>query len=84
LKDYAGEYVSRPGDDLEVIFAKDGKLWSHILNDVAEYLPAGGDAFFLKEGSLTTITFSRDPRGRVVGYTYRRADGQEFRVNKTK
>ena len=82
LKDYLGKYESRPGDDLETVFLKDGKLWSQIQKDVEEYMPAGGDSFFLKEGDLATITFSRDALGRVIGYTYHRIDGQEIHVKK--
>lgn len=82
LKDYPGEYESRPGDELETVFLKDGKLWSQIQTEVEEYLPAGGDSFFLKEGDLATIEFSRDASGRVVGYIYHRIDGQEIHVKK--
>jgi ketosteroid isomerase-like protein len=82
LKDYLGKYESRPGDDLETVFLKDGKLWSQIQKDVEEYMPAGGDSFFLKEGDLATITFSRDALGHVIGYTYHRIDGQEIHVKK--
>jgi hypothetical protein len=45
-KDYVGAYESRAGDDSERVFLKDGRLWSEAAGDVAEYLPAGPDAFF--------------------------------------
>jgi len=45
-------------------------------------MPAGGDSFFLKEGDLATITFSRDALGRVIAYTYHRIDGQEIHIKK--
>jgi hypothetical protein len=34
FKDYVGEYESRPGDDVEVVSVKDGKLRSRIQRDV--------------------------------------------------
>jgi hypothetical protein len=83
-KDYVGEYESRPNDDIETIFLKGGRLWSKVGEDVAEYLPAGGDNFFLKEGDLAGFTFSRDNQGHVTGYTYHRIDGQEIHVKKIK
>jgi len=43
---------------VEVVSVKDGKLWSQIQKEVQEYLPGGGNSFFLKEGDLPTITFS--------------------------
>jgi hypothetical protein len=54
------------------------------MGDMAEYLPSGVDTFFLKEGDLATFEFSRDARGHVTGYTYRRIDGQEIHVKKIK
>jgi ketosteroid isomerase-like protein len=83
-QDYVGEYLDRPGSDVETVSVRDGKLWSRIGKDEAEYLPAGADAFFLKEGDLGTFVFSRDGQGRVTGYTSRRIDGQEIHVKKTK
>jgi ketosteroid isomerase-like protein len=81
-KDYAGQYEWRPVDDLETISVKDGKLWTQTGKDAAEeMLPTGGEAFFLK-GELGTNTFIRDAQGRVTGYTYRDADGQEVHVRK--
>ena len=83
-KDYVGQYEWRPGDDVENVFLKDGRLWSELGGDSSEYLPAGGDTFFLKEGDLGTFVFSRDDQGRVTGYTYHRIDGQEIHVKKIK
>jgi hypothetical protein len=81
-KDYAGQYEWRPLDDLETISVKDGRLWTQTGKDAAEeMLPMGGEAFFLK-GELGTNTFVRDALGRVTGYTYRDADGQEVHVKK--
>jgi hypothetical protein len=61
---------------------KDGRLWTQTGKDAAEeMLPMGGEAFFLK-GELGTNTFVRDALGRVTGYTYRDADGQEVHVKK--
>jgi hypothetical protein len=77
-------YESRPGDDLETIYVKDGRLWSQVGEDEAEYFPAGADTFFLKNEDLATFVFSRDGQGHVTGYVYHRIDGQEIRVKKTK
>lgn len=50
-------------------------LWTQSGKDPAEeYLPAGGDTFFLKDGDLGTSTFTRDNQGHVTGYTYCVAD----------
>ncbi|HKF51523.1 MAG TPA: DUF4440 domain-containing protein [Candidatus Acidoferrales bacterium] len=84
LQDYVGQYRSRPGDDIETVFVKDGRLWSRVGEDVAEYLPSGGDSFFLREGDLATFTFWRDAQGHVTGYIYHRIDGQQFLVKKIK
>ncbi|HSZ60157.1 MAG TPA: DUF4440 domain-containing protein [Terriglobales bacterium] len=78
--DYIGEYEWRPGN-VETVVVKDGKLWSQTERTL-EYLPAGLDTFFLKEGDLATFTFSRDTQGHVIGYTYHRIDGQEIYVRK--
>jgi len=80
-KDFVGEYESRPGDDLDVVSVKDGKLWSRVGKDEDEYLPLGSDTFFVKS-DLGSVTFSRDTQGHVTGYTYHRVDGQEIHVKK--
>ncbi|HLX83986.1 MAG TPA: DUF4440 domain-containing protein [Terriglobales bacterium] len=88
-RDYAGVYEWRPGDDLETVSVKDGKLWSRIGNDsqigIDEdvYLPLAADTFFVKS-DLGTAVFARDLQGRVTGYTYHRVDGQEIHVRKIK
>jgi hypothetical protein len=83
-KDYVGEYEWRPLDRVETMSVKDGKLWTQTGKDAAEeMLPMGVDAFFLK-GELGTNTFIRDAQGRVTGYTYRDADGQEVHVKKVR
>lgn len=88
-RDYVGQYEWRSGDDLETVSVKNGKLWSRIGNDSQigmdedEYLPLAPDTFFVK-GDLGNAVFSRDLQGRVTGYTYHRADGQEIHVKKIK
>jgi hypothetical protein len=82
-KDYVGQYEWRPLDDVETISARDGKLWTQSGKEVDEYLPLGADSFFIKS-ELGISTFSRDAQGRVTGYVYRLADGQEIHVNKIK
>ena len=83
-RDYVGEYLDRPGSDVETVFVKDGRLWSHVGGDEVEYLPAGVDTFFLREGDLSSFVFSRDAQGHVTGYTCHRIDGQEIQVKKIK
>lgn len=82
-KDYVGVYEWRPGDNLETIFFKDGKLWSEIGKDREELLPLGGDSFFVKS-DLGVNKFRRDDHGRVTGYTNQLVDGQEIHVKKIK
>jgi len=82
-KDYVGQYEWRPGDDVETVSLKDGKLWTKQGEDVDEYLPLGAETFFIKS-DLGTFAFSRDAQGRVTGYTYHRVDGQEIHVKKIK
>jgi hypothetical protein len=80
-KDYVGQYVWRDTDDVETISVRDGRLWSRSGNDEDEYFPLGGDQFFLKV-DLGSMTFVRDAKGMVTGYTYHRADGQEVHAKK--
>jgi ketosteroid isomerase-like protein len=81
-KDYVGQYESRPGS-ADTVTVKDGKLWSQVGGDEQEYLPLGSETFFVKD-DLGSVTFSRDAQGRVTGYTYHRADGQELHDKKIK
>jgi ketosteroid isomerase-like protein len=81
--EYLGEYKSRPEDDVETVFVSDGKLWSRMGTDQVQWLPAGGDTFFLKD-DLGSFTFSRDDKGRVIGYINRRSDGQDIYNTKIK
>lgn len=80
-QDYVGQYEWRPGDDVETISLKDGRLWTQSGKDVGEFLPLGNDTFFLKT-ELGTNRFIRDAQGRVNGYTYQDADGQEIHIKK--
>jgi ketosteroid isomerase-like protein len=82
-KDYIGQYVWRPLDDIETLSVKDGRLWSQSGKDADEYLPLGGETFFLRS-DLGTMTFSRDAQGHVTGYTYHGTDGQEVHAKKIK
>jgi len=81
-KDYVGQYEWRPGDEIETVYLKDGKLWTQLGDDNDEYLPAEHDTFFLQQGDLAIFAFSRNAQGRVIGYTYHRIDGQEIHVKK--
>jgi ketosteroid isomerase-like protein len=78
---YVGQYQSRPLEDVETISVTGGRLWSKFGAYAQEYIPLGADSFFIKP-DLGTTTFSRDAQGRVTGYTYRFADGQEVHVKK--
>jgi hypothetical protein len=82
-KDYVGQYQWRPGDDLDIVSVKDGKLWSQFGKDEDEYLPLGAETFFIKS-DLGSAQFVRDTQGHVTGYTYHRVDGQEIHVKKVK
>ena len=87
FKDYVGKYEWRPGDVIDTVTEKDGRLWSHFGDDSAdldEYLPAGEETFFIREGDLGTVTFLRDAAREVIGYTSRRTDGQDIFVRKIK
>ncbi len=81
--DYVGQYEWRPGDPLEVVSVKNGKLWSKLGEDEDEALPLGSETFFFKD-DLGSVTFVRDAQGHVIGYTYHRVDGQEIHVKKIK
>jgi ketosteroid isomerase-like protein len=83
FKDYVGQYEWRPGDDVETVFLKDGRLWTQQGGDKDEYLPAGPDKFFINS-DLGTFAFARNAQGVVTGYTYLRIDGQEIHVKKIK
>lgn len=83
FQEYVGEYRARPKDDVETISIKDGRLWSQTGKDGDWCEYAGGETFFYKS-DLGEFTFSRDAQGRVRGYTYRRADGQEIYSQKIK
>ncbi len=82
-KDYVGQYLWRPGDAVETVSLKDGKLWSGSGKDEDEYLPLGRETFFVKD-DLGSAQFVRDAQGHVTGYTYHRNDGQEIHVKKIK
>ncbi len=80
-KDYVGQYEWRPLDEVEIVTVKDGGLWTESGKDTEEYLPLGVDSFFLRSDTGST-NFTRDGQGRVTGYTYQDADGQEIHVKK--
>jgi ketosteroid isomerase-like protein len=82
-KDYVGQYEWRPLGDVDIVSVKNGKLWSQFGKDEDEYSPLGAETFFVKS-DLGSITFVRNARGHVTGYTYHRWDGQEIHVKKIK
>ena len=79
---YIRQYEWRPGF-VDTVVVKDGKLWSQLGEDEGEYLPLGSDTFVVKD-DLGGVTFSRDARGHVTDYIYRRVDGQEIHAKKIK
>jgi len=83
-KDYAGEYEWRPHENLETISVKNGRLWTQSgKEEPEEFLPLGADLFFLTN-ELGIDKFVRDTQGRVTGYTYQDADGQEVHIKKVR
>lgn len=83
FKDYVGRYEWRPDGPVDEVSLHDGKLLSRLTGDAEdhEYRPLGSETFFLND-DLGTVRFVRDSKNRVVGYTYRRTDGQEIHVKK--
>lgn len=83
-EDFVGQYQWRPGDDVESVSLKNGKLWTRFgSEEEEEYLPLGSDTFFVKD-DLGSAQFVRDVHGHVNGYTYHRWDGQEIHVKRVK
>jgi hypothetical protein len=85
FKDYVGRYEWRPGDVIDTVTENDGRLLSRFgdeSNDIDEYIPAGEETFFIREGDLGTVTFVRDDAREVIGYTSHRTDGQDIFVRK--
>jgi ketosteroid isomerase-like protein len=85
FKDYVGRYEWRQGDVIDTVTEKDGRLWSRFGEDskeLDEYLPAGDETFFVREGDLGTVAFVRDADRQVIGYTSHRVDGQDIFVRK--
>ena len=83
-KDYIGEYEWRPGL-VDQVSVKDGRLLTRMNNESkdTEYLPLSRETYFLKD-DLGSVTFVRDAKGNVNGYTYHRLDGQQIHVKKIK
>lgn len=83
FKDYIGRYEWRPDGPIDNVSLRDGKLFSRLVGESEdhEYKPLASDVFFLSD-DLGTVMFVRDARSQVIGYTYRRADGQEIHVKK--
>ncbi len=85
FKDYVGRYEWRPGDIIDTVTEKDGRLWSRFgddSTDLDEYFPSGDETFFIREGDLGTVTFLRNAAREVIGYTSHRTDGQDIFVRK--
>ena len=81
--DYAGQYEHfRPG--FTVTYTVEGDHLIHQWKgDKLEAFPMGEDTFFARE-DLGWTTFVRDKQGRVKGYVYHYADGQQATGKKIK
>jgi ketosteroid isomerase-like protein len=75
LKDYAGHYTYRPGFPATYT-VEAGRLMDEWKGEKVEALPMAKDTFFERE-DLGWTTFVRDQQGRVTGYVYHFADGQQ-------
>ncbi|MGB7847409.1 MAG: DUF4440 domain-containing protein [Candidatus Acidiferrum sp.] len=82
LKDYEGRYTFRPG--FPATYTVEG---DHLIDEwkgeKTEALPMAKDTFFERE-DLGWTTFVRDKQGRVTGYVYHYADGQQATGKKIK
>ena len=82
FKDYIGQYTFRPGFPATYT-VEDGHLIDEWKGERTEALPMAKDTFFERE-DLGWTTFVRDKPGRVTGYVYHYADGQEASGKKIK
>jgi ketosteroid isomerase-like protein len=82
FKDYVGRYTFRPG--FPATYTVEG---DHLIDEwkgeKTEALPMAKDTFFERE-DLGWTTFIRDKQGRVTGYVYHYADGQQATGKKIK
>jgi len=83
LMDYVGEYDWPRHDvrDIDKYRIEDGQLMGEWRGDKRQFLPMQKDTFFTRD-DLGWTTFVRDPQGRVTGYVYHWADGQEIMAKK--
>jgi ketosteroid isomerase-like protein len=82
LKDYEGRYTFRPG--FPATYAvEDDHLIDEWKGEKTEALPMAKDTFFERE-DLGWTTFVRDKQGRVTGFVYHYADGQQATGRKIK
>jgi hypothetical protein len=82
LKNYSGEYTFRLGVSA-IYTVEGGHLMDEWKAEKTEALPVAKDTFFEHE-DLGWTTFVRDKQGRVTGYVYHYADGQEATGKKIK
>ena len=82
LQDYVGQYTWRPGFPATYT-VEDGHLMDEWKGEKTEALPMAKDTFFERE-DLGWTTFVRDNQGRVTGYVYHYADGQQAIGKKVK
>jgi hypothetical protein len=85
LQDYVGEYdwPRHDAQDIDKYTIEDGRLMTEWRGEKRESLPMGKDKFFTRD-DLGWLTFVREAQGRVTGYVYTYADGQELTANKIK
>jgi Domain of unknown function (DUF3471) len=82
FKDYVGQYTFRPGFPATYT-VEDGHLIDEWKGEKTEALPMAKGTFFEGE-DLGWTTFVRDKQGRVTGYVYHYADGQQATGTKIK
>jgi ketosteroid isomerase-like protein len=82
LNDYEGQYTFRPG--FPATYTVEGDhLIDEFKGEKTEAFPMAEDTFFERE-DLGWTTFVRDKQGRVTGYVYHYADGQQATGKKIK
>jgi ketosteroid isomerase-like protein len=82
LQDYIGQYTWRAGFPATYM-VEDGRLIDEFKGEKTEAFPMAKDTFFERE-DLGWTTFVRDKQGRVTGYVYHYADGQQATGTKIK
>jgi poly(3-hydroxybutyrate) depolymerase len=76
--DYVGEYEDS-GNIQATIYRQGDRLFSkNRVGDTIELLPESATTFFYPTGSVTRLTFEKEPNGEVKGIRYRDDRHEEF------